>query len=71
MCGFDYEEIYGELGQGYIQIHHLVPLNEIGREYEVDYKKDLIPICANCHVMIHRKVNGKKLSVEELRNLIK
>lgn len=53
-CGFDFEEVYGELGQGYAQVHHLVPLSEAsehGKEYTV---KDLKVVCANCHVMIHK-----------------
>jgi len=68
VCGFDFEKQYGEIGKDFIHIHHVVPLNEIGAEYVVDYKKDLIPVCPNCHAMLHREINGKHISWEELRD---
>ena len=47
-----------------IHIHHIKPLFEIGETYEVDPVKDLIPVCPNCHMVLH--TNGG-ISVEELR----
>ena len=70
ICGLDFEDKYGELGKGFIHVHHIVPLNEISNEYIVDYKKDLIPVCPNCHAMLHRKINGKTVTVEELKSII-
>ena len=61
------EEKYGDLGKGFIHVHHIVPLNKIGKEYVVDYKNDLIPVCPNCHAMLHRIVDGKEVMVEELK----
>ena len=55
ICGFDFESRYGEYGKGYIQVHHLVPLSTLTERYVVDPVKDLIPVCANCHAIIHRK----------------
>ena len=55
ICGFDFESRYGEYGKGYIQVHHLVPLSTLTEQYVVDPVKDLIPVCANCHAIIHRK----------------
>lgn len=66
----DFGEKYGDLGKGFIHVHHIVPLNKIGQEYMVDYKKDLIPVCPNCHAMLHRRVNGKEVSVEELKKIL-
>ena len=54
VCGFDFEEAYGELGKNFIEIHHIVPLSKIKKKHKVNPKKDLIPLCANCHAMIHR-----------------
>lgn len=54
VCGFDFEEAYGELGKNFIEIHHIVPLSKIKKIHKVNPKKDLIPLCANCHAMIHR-----------------
>ncbi|MEU3366737.1 HNH endonuclease [Streptomyces pseudogriseolus] len=52
-CGFDFEEVYGERGAGYVECHHVVPLHEAG---EGKTKlSDLALICANCHRMIHRR----------------
>ena len=71
ICGLSFEEMYGELGKGFIHVHHIVPLNEIGKEYKVDPKKDLIPVCPNCHAMLHKKLNGKNVSIDELKELVK
>jgi 5-methylcytosine-specific restriction protein A len=52
-CGFDFEEVYGERGAGYVECHHVVPLHQAG---EGKTKlSDLALICANCHRMIHRR----------------
>lgn len=64
-CGFNFEDVYGELGAGYIHVHHRVPLATIGREYTVDPITDLAPVCPNCHAMIHK--TQPPLDVEELR----
>lgn len=54
-CDFDFEENYGEVGEGFIHIHHIKPVSEIGETYEVDPINDLIPVCPNCHAMIHNR----------------
>lgn len=71
ICGFDFGTVYGDLGEGFIHVHHIVPLGEINTEYQVDYKKDLIPVCPNCHAMLHRKLNGSDISVEQLKEIVK
>ncbi len=63
-CKFNFQDTYGQLGAGYIHVHHIVPLADIGQEYEVDPVTDLIPLCANCHAMIHRR--RPALTVAEL-----
>lgn len=70
VCGFDFENVYGELGKDFIHVHHIIPLNEIGKEYVVDYKKDLIPVCPNCHAMLHRTNSGKTIGWVELRDIV-
>src|SRR5690606_34557499 len=59
---------YGELGKDFIHVHHIVPLAEIGETYEVDPITDLIPVCPNCHAMIHRKSNF--LSIDDLKSVL-
>lgn len=67
ICGFNFEQAFGPLGKGFIHVHHVVPLAEIGQEYELDPIRDLIPVCPNCHAIIHLRPT---LSVEDLRNYI-
>jgi len=55
VCEFDFGAIYGPLGQDFIHVHHLLDLAIVGKEYEIDPVKDLIPVCPNCHAMLHRK----------------
>lgn len=70
ICGIDFEQRYGEIGKGFIHVHHKIPLYTISKTYAVDYKTDLIPVCPNCHAMLHRKLNGKELTVDELKKKI-
>ena len=65
VCGLVFEERYGALGTGYIHVHHLVPVSEIGKSYKVDPIKDLRPICPNCHAMVHRR--RPPLPIEDVR----
>lgn len=65
VCSFDFESTYGALGRNYIHVHHVLPLSEIRGEYTVDPVKDLVPICPNCHAMIH--VTRPCLSIEQLQ----
>ena len=71
VCGFDFEKVYGELGKGFIHIHHKIPVSSIGKAYIINYETDLVPVCPNCHAMLHRGKNGKVLSIEELRKMMK
>lgn len=54
VCGFDFRDVYGELGRDFIHVHHVIPLAAVGERYRVDPVKDLRPVCPNCHAMVHR-----------------
>ena len=54
VCSFDFEARYGEIGRNFIHVHHLVPLSDISAEYAVNPLTDMIPVCPNCHAMLHR-----------------
>jgi 5-methylcytosine-specific restriction protein A len=69
VCSFHFELFYGQLGKGYIHVHHLKPLSEIREEYEINPEEDLRPVCPNCHSMLHR--NKPALSIEELQKLVR
>lgn len=73
ICGFDFEEAYGLIGRHFIHVHHVVPVSQIGADYIIDPVKDLIPVCPNCHAMLHRRVppflpEEMKTIVEKERN---
>jgi len=55
VCNMHFEEVYGEIGEGFIHIHHVIPVSLMAGQYVVDPKKDLIPVCPNCHAMLHRQ----------------
>lgn len=55
ICGFDFEKTYGGRAKGFIHVHHLTPLSQVRTAYVVDPKTDLIPVCPNCHAVIHLK----------------
>jgi 5-methylcytosine-specific restriction enzyme A len=52
-CGFDFRQIYGDRGQGFIECHHVEPLHQTGER--ANTIRDLALLCSNCHRMIHRK----------------
>ena len=54
VCGLDFEETYGEKGKDFIHVHHVVPISSIGKEYKLNVDTDLVPVCPNCHYMLHR-----------------
>ena len=70
ICGLDFGKKYGALGEGFIHVHHLKPLSTIGKDYVVNYKTDLIPVCPNCHAMIHRISGGETMNPDELRSIL-
>jgi 5-methylcytosine-specific restriction protein A len=71
ICGMDFGKIYGEVGKGYIQVHHIVPISQNEGIHKVDPEKDLIPVCANCHCMLHRLYKGKYITIKELSKRFK
>lgn len=68
ICDFDFEKKYGDIGREYIHVHHVIPISKIKKEYLINPITDLIPICANCHAMIHRKKEA--LTIDELKKII-
>lgn len=68
ICGFDFEKIYGDIGKGFIHVHHLIPVAQIGKSYQIDPISDLRPVCPNCHSMIHMK--NPPMTINEMKELI-
>ena len=65
VCKMNFEEKYGNIGIGYIHVHHIKPLSKIKNAYKVNPETDLVPVCPNCHAMLHR--SREMLSIEELK----
>lgn len=65
ICGFAYGEIYGPKVDGLIVVHHLTPMAARNEQYEVDPVADLRPVCADCHLVIHRRT--PPFTIEEMR----
>lgn len=55
ICDFNFEEYFGEVGKGFIHVHHINPIAVIGKEHEINPIENLLPVCPNCHAMIHSK----------------
>lgn len=68
VCGFNFVEAYGEVGRGFIHIHHLRPLADIGHDYKINPVNDLRPVCPNCHAIIHK--GDPPFSIEEVRHFL-
>lgn len=68
VCGFDFEERYGDLGVGFAECHHRAPLASLAEQRRTKLH-DLAIVCANCHRMIHR--SRPMVTVEELRLKLK
>lgn len=67
-CGFNFGDVYGEIGRDFIHVHHLTPLSANAQEHAVDPINDLRPVCANCHAMIHRQ--EPPLHIDDLKAMI-
>lgn len=70
VCAFNFEEKYGEIGENFIEVHHIKPLHSLDEEVIIDPAIDLVCVCSNCHSMLHHK-KDEILTVEELKTLIR
>ncbi|MCQ2491456.1 MAG: hypothetical protein MJ087_00245 [Lachnospiraceae bacterium] len=64
VCGFNFAKSYGyDVGKDLIDIHYV---GEHGDEQMLDFDADFIPVCFNCHRMLHRK-RSHNISVADLK----
>jgi 5-methylcytosine-specific restriction enzyme A len=66
-CGFDFEKVYGDLGRGFIETHHLIPVSELTSDSKTKVS-DIALVCPNCHRMVHRK--RPWLGLEDLKAVL-
>ena len=69
VCEFSFETRYGPILAGYIHVHHLTPIAQVGKEYILDPIRDLRPVCPNCQAVIHRR--EPPFSLEEVKQMIR
>lgn len=69
VCGMSFGKRYGPAVEGLIHVHHIVPLSEIREGYSPNPKLDLVPICANCHAVVH--AGGRTRSIDEVRSMLR
>jgi 5-methylcytosine-specific restriction protein A len=67
-CDFEFKAAYGELGEEFIIVHHVVPVSQIGSNYIINPATDLVTLCANCHSMIHRQ--DPPLTLDQLKGIL-
>jgi len=69
VCGYNFEDTFGTLGEGYIHVHHVVPVSSMPEDYQFNPLKDLVPVCPNCHSMLHRE--DPPLPIEKLKDILR
>jgi len=65
VCGMRFQDVYGNIGRGFIHVHHKKPLAGRRDDYGVKPTIDLAPVCPNCHAMLHS--SDPPLGIDELR----
>jgi predicted HNH restriction endonuclease len=68
ICGFDFSKVYGEIAKDFIHVHHFKAISAQDGPYEVDPQKDLVPVCPNCHSVLHMKTPCYELN--EVKSLL-
>ena len=62
--------MYGDIGHNFIEVHHRIEVSSHeGNRYKIDPIKDLIPVCSNCHSMLHRVKPA--LKIKQLQSYLK
>jgi len=67
-CGLDFATQYGDIANGFIEVHHIEPISQLDPNTVIDPARDLVPLCPNCHAVAHRR--SPPYSVEEIRRML-
>lgn len=68
VCNMNFQKVYGDIGKQFIHVHHKKPLAGRRVDYTVKPTIDLVPVCPNCHAMLH--TSNPPLGIEELKQRI-
>ena len=69
ICQEDLTSKYGKIAESFIEVHHIEPVSSYETPKAINPLVDLIPVCPNCHAMLHRR--KPPLKPEELAVIIK
>lgn len=67
VCGFDFAKVYGKIGFGYIEAHHITPISQLSEDTKTKIE-DIALVCANCHRMLHGQ--SEELSLAQLKKCV-
>ena len=67
VCKFDFESVYGPIGENFIEGHHTIPVSQMPLGYKTS-PKEIALLCSNCHRMIHKK--RPWLNMKQLQSLL-
>jgi 5-methylcytosine-specific restriction endonuclease McrA len=67
VCGFSFHGVYGSAASDYCEVHHLLPLSEVGNTTRTRME-DLAILCANCHRVVH--LNNPPYTLYQVRSLL-
>lgn len=67
VCDFSFSDTYGELGEGFIEAHHTMPISTLSA-VTIMKIADLSPVCSNCHRMLHRRQT--LTTIEKLKQVV-
>ena len=68
ICGFDFEKTYGEIGKGFLEVHHTKPLATYDDEHPIP-QSELCALCSNCHSIVHRR-RPLPWDVDEVKEIV-
>ena len=71
VCEINMADKYGDVGNEFIHVHHINFLASIKKEHILDPELDLVPVCPNCHSMLHKEYKNNYLTIEELKKIVK
>lgn len=69
VCDVDFGERYGKIGEGFIHVHHKTPVARLRDGRRIDPSKDLVPVCPNCHAMLHQR--KPPFDIEQMRAMLR
>jgi 5-methylcytosine-specific restriction enzyme A len=67
VCDFEFAKVYGDIGRGFAECHHTVPVSELKPDQTIKLE-DLSIVCSNCHTMIH--ISKPMTTIKQMREIV-